>query len=244
MKDLFNADTLLGFLIGIAATMTAMFWQPIQQQGLTAYQGFVTSNLALLGAAGAIWIVHRQIQATRESDDKRRSRRAYAARAMLSLTLASLAEYAEACCHKLVIEAVPSAGRPLALTDTISAGFVRMPALPDGVLTTLKELLENGEPDVQKAVADLTVTLQVHVRRAATMHNRSVSAEWYYTVLADTVAIYALANAIAPYARLSSETLPTEVTETQLCAAALGFGLKRSEWPMLYERLESEVSNA
>jgi hypothetical protein len=238
-----NLDMILGALIGIAATMLLTTSRWFWANGLEKYQGLLSGCLTLIGAAAAVGVVIRQINHAQEMENKRRERRMYAARAMMSHSLASLCDYAQRSCAELR-EMLGDARPPKDPEQVKLPDDFKTPEVSTLPLEPLQQLLQFGDEDIQSLLAKLMSHLQIQQSR---IRNRSghvidniIFARWYYPLIADSLEIYARASSLLDYARYPAAKVPDELTKDNFYSAAHHCEFLGPKWDELNKFIDQE----
>jgi hypothetical protein len=235
-----NLDLVLGILIGLATSL--LFASPWHWEHGLRDKEFVVGILSLAGAAGAILAVMRQVAHAQEMEDERRARQNFAARSMMPHALTSLCRYARACGQFL--QGVVQEQNGPAPHDTVSLPVnLDIPILPDDVFKTLQGCIEFGRSDLQKRLAELIGALQVQNTRLndpdELFDGGRISGDWFYTLVADTIEIYARSTMLFDYGRRETETAPEEPRLRDMLSACHLCSFDDVYWPHLHEKLQS-----
>jgi hypothetical protein len=239
LADLVNMDVLLGLLIGIAASFIVVV--SMQHETFKEYQELIAGSMALIGAAGAVVAVMYQIRHTQNIEDERRNRQMYAARSMMPHALSSLCEYAESCCAEL--RNVLGDARPPHDPEQVKLpDFFSLARVSDLQIEPLQQLLQFGEPEVQDRISELMRSLQIQQSRLNNrgffVANNLIFARQYYTLIANTLEIYARASKFFSYARGREQEVPA-VCKDDISSAAFSCGFD-PEWRDLQKYIDKD----
>jgi hypothetical protein len=185
--------------------------------------------------------VNRQIEASQNLENERRSRKFSAARAVLPLTLSNLCEYAARCGaalktmlgHKLN-EQIPN---DIEIPD--------LPTLPRDVIDELRNVVEFGDEKISKAAATLIGEIHYKTSRLKKLWQEYRAPGHHVTpVLAverqvlEMASMYARGIALFDYARGETEEAPGDPKQHDVAAALNQIGFLESE----YERIHKAAS--
>jgi hypothetical protein len=234
-----NLDIMLGILIGIAASL--LFASPWHWEHGLLDKEFVVGVLSLAGAAGAIFVVIRQIDHAQAMEDERRWRQSYAARAMVPHALASLCDYAERCCSDLrgIVgdeNLLPTNSDGIVIPETF-----QLTELPSTSMEPLQKLLQFGDREIQNAIAVIMQLLQVQQSSVRIRHmgtNQTFGYQ-YYARITEAVEIYARAALLFKYARKVPEKASDELTAEEMKSAATHCGFWHPKWDRLKDFIET-----
>jgi hypothetical protein len=158
------------------------------------WQTLLTGVLALIGAAWTVMGIRAQIHQTQEIAKDEREREEFAARAVLSLALSQLINYAQGCLHFIKDKQ----------TDTIS-GDEDLPTLEEGVVPSLQDCARYTNKDIASKIWTLLSNLQVQQSRfrdlADSRTGRSLSENEVLTNSLDAANLYAKTAELFHYAR-------------------------------------------
>lgn len=246
ISDLFNMDVLFGILLGIALPFVlwvatqditvAVDKAPVQpDNAIHAYQDLIAGILALIGAAGAVFAVMKQIAHAQEMENERRLRSMYAARAMMPQALSIICRYAKECGA-----ALRETADGVAPGDDYEWGPVPVglfPAIPESSMPILKECAQFGDKHIQLSIAKLIQTLQVQAARLTPLDEalgaNFMGRAYFYDRIDDVLEVYARADVLFPYARMETDEAPSTPTLNNMSAAAHLCGFMRQQWPEL-----------
>jgi hypothetical protein len=196
----------------------------------------VTGLAAVTAAYFSIDAVRRQMaQVDRIEEDKKDARHA-AARAMLSLSLSSLCDYATKCARITYDLTFKYNGLDLSLEAVIP----EYPPLPDGALAVIREMIEVVDAKDRKAFSKLVSTVQVHASRINGMREDYLSGHHRPNLIEvdqyvyDAAEIYARASALFRYARWTDEDIQSNIDQGKIDLAFHLMGLGG------FERLSQE----
>lgn len=192
---------------------------------LDRWQTLATGILALIGAGLTVWFIHRQIKQTAYMEKARLLREEQAAKAVLPLALAELAQYAEDCI-RLIAPFIPPNGNPSALpTDFV------VPRIPEGTIDPLRDCARYADPQIAEQIHTMLGKLQVQHGRLESIRQRTSqhhmrTLHYYEGIRAviDAAELDALMIDLLLYARGTSVGLPMSFNErvrNQLIKAGL-----------------------
>jgi len=215
------------------------------------FQTLITGLLALFAAIVTAILLWRGQQQTekhhREGIDKAaevekqsRFQKFSAARSVLPLSLSSLCKYAE--------QAVKfSAAGHTAFSE--GQQFSNLPPeLPDSIVPTLKELVENGDAEITASTSLLISKIQVHhsrledLPRGASVPNIDggtslYGPEHFDQGILDSVRLYAHASSFFDYARGETDQPPMAPDNQAILSACNLLRVERGRFPGVFERL-------
>ena len=178
------------------------------------YQTLVGGLLAIAGAViGAIYI-NKQIKSAERLELARLASRREAARAVLPLTLSSVAEYATDAGRAMLALMAQCEGETLPPQVVMPT----WPKLPTDAITSLKELAENSRPNETLFVSRLLSAIQIQNSRIRDLekelsgNRRSTIKVNLESYLIDAGESYARATALFDYARREADHFPTQIT--------------------------------
>lgn len=123
------------------------------------WQTLVAGMLALCGAGFTVWIIKKQIKQAADQEKQRLRREEQAAKAVLPLALAELAQYAGDCI-RAIAPYVPASGE----SPEFPADFVA-PRIPEGTVEPLRESARYANADVATQIRVMVGKLQVQHSR-------------------------------------------------------------------------------
>ena len=190
---------------------------------LSKWQTLIAGMTAMAAAWWSVSAIHLQIAQTDRSETDRRESRRAAARATLPLALSAISHYAEDCSrilHQLVNNCIHGS----LPTSVLVASF---PAPPIEAISSLKEMTELAKPSERRTIAALLCKIQIQWSRVSSLANErrrasSIVADLNLkSFIIDTAEIQARADAIFDFARLKSDTIPTEEVSRQQVGRAV-----------------------
>jgi hypothetical protein len=191
---------------------------------LHEYQTLLTGFIALAAAAIAYRSVREQTTQADNAFWERLKREELAARAVLPLTLSSLAQYAEECAQA-VQSLLPSDPKQTWVDDRLAA----IPLLPEGAIPNLTAVIESATPTAGQRLADLVAALQVQRARLLGCVDRRdghvLSAHDLLQRLVEAGELYAGIAGAFDYARRRSNAIDLDLTSSRVRQALHNCGV-------------------
>jgi hypothetical protein len=202
------------------------------------WQTLIGVGVALIAACIAFSNTTRSLKHGQWLEDRRRSRKQAAVRAVLPLALAQVSSYAENSARALnalidncVDEALPRKSIPIDFVER----------LPSETLAVLAELIEYSD-NMDASVIETTVAwIQIHDSRLrGLLHDNYDPLEEHTVVrneieglIVDAASIYAGAGAVYGYARRQQTALPTTITWDDVRSALRNMRFWDGQYPRL-----------
>lgn len=243
------ALVLFGLMVG------ALTWfLPGQPQNLLYhYQTLLTGILAVVAAFFAIRETRRQIAQQYELEEDRRRRRNDAARTALPLALDELCVYADECArmlygllrHRSRAETMYGSDEEPAVTVPTER-LDAFPTIPTSLVSILSNCVETSEPNVAKAISELSSALQIQNGRVRSMIARKRPSASGTAVLMkrdlevfimNASDVYARSLRIFKFARGNYQNESLSVCREDMKSALISFSIYEERCPWIWERI-------
>lgn len=237
-RDDFDLGLLLGSLLGACMACLLIVLPAVGLEGLKNFQTLGAGVIAALGLWVAVINVNRQIVNARSIEDDRRSRDFFAARSLSSHALSQLCEYAQDCCQRL--KAVVSDPPTDTLAPIVIPTDFECPAVPKDAIERLERLLKFGDnAEIQSRSHELIGFLQIQNSRMNGLKKKDfIFLEWYCSLLADAMEVYARCEMLIVYARHHKDEVPSVPKLNDLQRAMYFCGVKDSPpWHIVHDVL-------
>lgn len=239
-----------GFFVGVFTVATFLsLGSPASVanvlSALREWQTLVAGLIALLGALLTVVVIEKQLALARETEDDRRKRKHYAARAGMPAALSELVDYSRQSYAVFKLVAPPGNFAGARILHDAPWVSPRIPGIPSSALRVMTTCIESAPTNIMPDIANLVEEFQVlHARMLSLVQDVSPGSTmivtWHnlHDQISDMLEYELSCQNMFDYARRRSERVSSLITRQSMHTRAFFENFHAEDYPGLAELID------